>query len=441
MFRFIGIVDNMVRQTHVFIVDSNTYVVHTERGFCGVLNPKGGGRLGLLTDIKAFRKGDRVIFYQRRINEPPLKRGFRDVFKIVSDPFYDDTTVEAGGKKVLGKCPICGYTHSGTWKKVNGVTKQFCSNPDPNVEKHEIPITEYILPYRVLIEPVKRFDRPIDDNTAYIDVEDEGELPTLRWRKVTGEGTARSSQRILPEEAEKLIRLMAKVNNERENTQLQTNTYISVADTLSKLVPKTLEITRDTSENKLFSYNKEGKFYSEAGLEAWMMENIDKSPPVLSEVIGNLGELEFFGNNVMYGVGRENADILLLHKKDGKRFKATVFELKKDNVNEDTVDQVLNPENQNYAKWIGQLVTANCNPPINSLTIQPVMVGFKISQDTIDRLRYIQAEYNTFSKITEINYSHRNRPNVKITVLQPILLSYNVQDNNVKFTRISYQIL
>ena len=111
----------------------------------------------------------------------------------------------------------------------------------------------------------------------------------------------------------------------------------------------------------------------EYGLETWMLENIDKNIDVLGGIVGELGELEFFGNNVQYGVGGENADILLLHKKEGKRFKATVFELKKDEVGESTVNEVLNPKQQNYARWIGQLVSANCNPEITKLTIQQVI--------------------------------------------------------------------
>jgi uncharacterized Zn finger protein (UPF0148 family) len=422
---------------HVFVVDSNTYPVHTGKGFCGVKNPKGGGRVGLISDVKTYRKGDFVIFYQMRVGESPLNRGFRDVFKIISDPFYDDSVVEFNGNKVLGKCPICGYPYSEEIKKDGGTYVQRCSNPENH---HELPREQHILPYRVLIEPVMRFDKPVDDNTAYVDAEDYGELPTLRWRKVTGAGRARSAQRILPEEAEKLIRLMKKLNEELQSENTETSNYISPSQTLNKLVPKTLEIKRDTSGVNLFSVKRDGSFSGEYGLETWMLENIDKGIPVLKDIVGSLDELEFFGNNVQYGVGGENADILLLHKKAGKRFKATVVELKKDSVNLDTIDQVLNPEKQNYAKWIGQLVTANCNPEINRLEIQPVMVGSNVTNDAIQRVKDIERNFKTFSSEIEINYQYRNRTNVKIKVLKPILLSYKVQDNKVNFTKTDYSL-
>jgi hypothetical protein len=422
---------------HVFVVDSNTYPVHTGKGFCGVKNPKGGGRVGLISDIKTYRKGDFVIFYQMRVGESPLNRGFRDVFRIISEPFYDDSSVQFNSNIVLGKCPICNYPYSEEIKKESGVYTQKCSNPNNH---HELPREQHILPYRVLIEPVMRFDKPVDDNTAYVDAEDYGELPTLRWRKITGAGRARSAQRILPEEAEKLIRLMKKVNEELESENVITSNYITSLQTSSKLVLPTLQIKRDTSGILLFNVKRDGSFSGEYGLETWMLENIDKNVPILSEVVGNLNELEFFGNNVQYGVGGENADILLLHKKEGKRYKSTVFELKKDDVNLDTVDQVLNPEKQNYARWIGQLVTANCNPLIEKLQIQPVMVGAKITDDAVQRVKDIERSFKTFSKEIEINYKYRNKPNVKIKVLKPILLSYKVQNNTVVFTEKNYEL-
>lgn len=422
---------------HVFVVDSNTYPVHTGKGFCGVKNPKGGGRVGLISDVKTYRKGDFVIFYQMRVGESPLNRGFRDVFKIISEPFYDDSDVQFNGNIVLGKCPICGYPYSEEIKKDSGKYVQKCSNPENH---HDLPREQHILPYRVLIKPVLRFDKPVDDNTAYVDAEDYGELPTLRWRKVTGAGRARSAQRILPEEAEKLIRLMKKINEELESENVSTSNYIDIQEADNKALPKTLQITRDTSGGILFSVKRDGSFSGEYGLETWMLENIDKNISILKEIVGNLEELEFFGNNVQYGVGGENADILLLHKRDNKRFKATVFELKKDDVDADTIDQVLNPEKQNYAKWIGQMVTANCNPTIGKLEIQPVMVGFNITDDAIERVKDIERNFHTFSQEIEINYQYRERPNVKIRVLKPILLSYEVQNNNVVFTQKNYSL-
>jgi hypothetical protein len=409
---------------HVFVVDKYSYPVHANKGFCGVKNPKGGGRLGLIADVKTYRVGDTVIFYHRRVDEDPLDRGFRDVFKIISEPFYDDSDVAHNGNKVLGKCPTCGYPYSGT--------QDFeCSNPK---QTHEIPHGQHILPYRVLIEPVMRFDKPVDDNTAYIDPEDEGELPTLRWRKVTGAGRARSAQHILPEESEKLIRLLKKVNDNTTSDASTTN-YISVEEAEEKKIPPTLEIKRDTSGEPLFYVKRDGSFSGELGLEAWVLENIDKSVEVLKDVVGPLDELEYFGNGVQYGIGGEKVDVLLLHKRKGKRFKATVIELKKNDVDEDTINQVLDPTKQNYTKWVGLLATSNVKPQIDSLMIQPAMVGFSIDRGSIkSRLKELERKYKIFSEKILIKYPHR--PEVKIEVSKPIFIEYKVVNGLMQLQKV-----
>jgi hypothetical protein len=46
---------------HVFVVDGNTYPVHTGKGFCGVKNPKGGGRVGLISDVKTNKINNQRI--------------------------------------------------------------------------------------------------------------------------------------------------------------------------------------------------------------------------------------------------------------------------------------------------------------------------------------------------------------------------------------------
>lgn len=197
---------------------------------------------------------------------------------------------------------------------------------------------------------------------------------------------------------------------------------------------------KDRSGELLFSVKRDGSFAGEYGLEAWIMENIDKEIPVLKDIVGNLEELEYFGNGVQYGVGGEKTDALLLHNKNAKRFKATVIELKRNNIDMATVDQVLNPKRQNYAKWIGQLVTANVNPPIETLDIQPVMIGFGIENESINRVKELEKDHGLFSKKVILNYQKRNRPNVTITVLKPILLTYKVEDEAVKYKINEYDL-
>jgi len=412
--------------SHVFVVDKYSYPVHANRGFCGVKNPKGGGRLGLIADIKAYRVGDIVFFYHRRIDEKPLERGFRDVFRIISEPFYDETDVRHGDRVVYGKCPHCGTNYSNDM--IRGVM---------SCKECKIVLDGHILPFRVLIEPVIRFSKPVDDNTAYIDYEDPGELFTLRWRKVSGAGRARSAQHILPEEATKIIRLLKKVN-ENHQSDAETKNYISVQNANQKKLPNATEIIRPTSRQLLYYVKRNGSFSNESGLPAWFNESIGKGVnKTLDTLVGPLNELEYFGNNVPYGVGGENADLLLLHKANGKRFKATIFELKKDMILDSTVNQVLDPEWQNYAKWVGQLATAYVEPPVDSLEIQTILVGFGADPSAKRRVDELERKYQLFSRKTEIKYRHRDK--VRVRVKKPILISYLVHDNLINLQILKYQ--
>ena len=397
---------------HVFVVDADSFPVHRDRLFCGVKNPNklnargtpNSSFYGLYADIKALRKGDLVFFYQMRKEEEKHLRGFRGVFKVVSDPFFSDETIEgvsnsfgnlgSFNKKVLGKCPRCGSSVSDKQKNVkrviNGrerkVTIKYCQNCEEELDFH-------ILPNRVLIEPLVYYDDPIDDNTAYIDrnfINKKGMLWTMLFRKTYGAGRERSITHILPEEAEKLLFMFKTLFKEKQ------------IDTFVPYKPKSMKpliVPLDTKDN--------GELVIEAYLEAWMMEHIDKNVPVLNKIIGPIEQIEYFGNNVLYGIGGEKVDILVLHKKNGERFKATVIELKKGKLKKQDVYQI-----GDYTKWMAQLVFGD-NTKESKSKIQPVLIGFQTPQKIIDLARNL---------ITDTQ--------------PPIILNYRVESNTIKFERV-----
>jgi len=398
---------------HVFVVDKFSWPVHRSRLFCGVKNPKDEKtRFSLYADLKAIRENDIVIFYQRRIDEPPENRGFRGYFKVVSEPFFDEEDIEweenINGKKVLykvlGKCPYCGTSYSEKFEANDNKREPKCVIcGKPLVDDKLI---YHILPNRILIEPVEYYELPVDDNTAYIDVTDQGVLRTMLFRKIWGPGRERSISHLLPEETEKIIRLLRRVNeNKVEN--LNSIEY-----------PK-------TSRKKIKIELGEGPMVKhESVLEAWMMENIDKDYDVLKEVIGPSNEIEYFGNNVLYGIGGEKVDILVTHiNESGIRYKASVIELKKGNITKDAISQV-----KKYAYWIGQLVTANyiIDHEINKLTLQPILIGY-------DTAKNLNNELSQFKR-NELKINYLNNRTVKIEIEQIKVLKYLVEDGKIKFT-------
>lgn len=362
---------------HVFVVDSDSYPVHRDRLFCGIKNPsnitipkKGNKRpntsyYGLIADLVTIRQNDLIIFYQMRKNETKYNRGFRGIFKVCSEPFFsfDDIfgqensigDLGSKGKKVLGMCPYCNTNLSEKSDIKTG--KKFCKKCGKELDNH-------ILPNRILIEPLVLYKDPIDDNTAYIDrnyIDDnlKNNLPilwTMLFRKTSGEGRARSITHILPEEYKKLEKIFL------DNCKVELNNNFNKYIPINK---QEIIIPLDTDEK--------GELKIEAFLEAWLMSKIKKEYiKGLTEIIGDGKDIEYFGNNVLYGIGGERVDILIIHNNGSERTKATVIELKKGNIQLKDIYQI-----KDYTKWMAQLIFGNDSKESIS-KIQPVLIGLNL---------------------------------------------------------------
>lgn len=383
------------RKAHVFVVDRYSFPVHRSRGFCGVKDPRRlwgiSGRASLYADLRGTRLGDLVFFYQRRIDEPSEERGFRGIYEIASEPFIDTSDVEWSSHRVLGKCPGCGSTFP-----------EDSGNAQCRDCGQALRFGEHILPNRVLIKPVAHFKKSLEDNMAYVDRTDPGTLWTLLFRKVWGPGRARSVCPILPEETEKLIRLLRRVNEDARSDIPSPEPYPST---------QRKAIRVDLGRGLKVRY--------EHILAAWFMKNLDKDVPVLGEVIGSKEELEWFGNEIIYGIGGAKVDVLCLHKRDGVRYKATVFELKDGDVEEGDVDQI-----KRYSYWVSQLATANAKPRVKSLLLQPVLVGHYVSGNVLSLIKKVR------TRKIEIPYPWGD---CVVTIQPPISLTYGVSDGEMEF--------
>lgn len=379
---------------HVFVVDRYSFPVHLARLFCGVKNPINiNSRLSLYADLLCIREGDLIFFYQRRIDESRRERGFRGVFKAISYPFFDDEDLFWEDNAVLGKCPYCDAPYSEKDGKCPKCKKEL----DP---------TRHILPNRVLITVAQEygyFEKPVDDNTAYINHTNHGMLWTMLFRKVFGPGRERSVTPILPEEVEKLIRLLKRVNDSK------TSSFASNPYNPRKAIPVTIDLC-ELSEGPRVKY--------ESALMAWMTANIDKEYPVLRDIVGPVEELEYFGNNVLYGIGGEKVDLLLLHKRNEMRYKATVIELKKNKIDKNAVEQI-----EDYSYWIAQLSTAYLIPPPENFEIQPVLIGYELASGISEILE----------KIHERTIRMPYKPPINVRVYRPIIVTYFIKDGVITF--------
>jgi len=350
--------------THLFVVNSDTFPIHVQRNFTGVVRGGGIGYYGQLADLMNIREGDLAFFYLMYGNKKKLlwpnnkfEPGYYGIYKIKSRPFIDDNDIE--GKDQFDGQFIFGNSNSEIFKnfKIHG------KNP-------------LILPIRMLIEPVENLNyaKNVDDTTAYVDKTDEGQLWTLLFKKINKAGQARGITPLLPEEASKIARLLFKANqiklSDRVNLLADITRY-SYPSNPRNFLTVTLEHQPDNPE----------KVRIENMLVAWIMEHIDKDVPVLNDLIGDKEDLEFHGNHIQYGIAGDTIDILLLHRRKINgieyRYKATVIEVKRDRISESNVDQVLR-----YTKWVAQLVTFN-----NISAIQPVVIGKKPNIRQVDKIK------------------------------------------------------
>lgn len=394
---------------HVFVVDADSYPVHRDRLFCGIKNPNKTSKMqktgtirpnssyyGLIADLVTLRKGDYVIFYQMRKEEAKFDRGFRGIFRVTSEPFFDDSDIDglkdsegplgSKDKKVLGKCPFCQTDLSEVADANSG--EKICRKCGKQLENH-------ILPNRVLIEPVKLFDDPIDDNTAYIDrnfiTKDLPVLWTMLFRKTSGEGRARSITHILPEEYKKLVKIF------------DTNCKVAKTPNFKSYKP-----TNPKKINVPLEVDSNGELKIEAFLEAWLMQNIGQNNiEGLDEIIGDVSQIEYFGNNVLYGIGGERVDLLIIYNNGKERTKAIVMELKKGSIISDDIQQV-----KDYTKWMSQLVFGD-DSKSSKLKIQPILIGLKANEKRIEEAK---------SLITDTQ--------------KPILMEYGIERDKINFKRV-----
>lgn len=68
------------------------------------------------------------------------------------------------------------------------------------------------------------------------------------------------------------------------------------------------------------------------------------------------------------------------------------------------------------------------------------MIGFGIESESIERIKELERDYELFSKEVILNYQGRSRPNVTVGVLKPILLTYKVDDESVKYQIEEYDL-
>ncbi|GIV10782.1 MAG: hypothetical protein KatS3mg020_0273 [Fimbriimonadales bacterium] len=332
----------------------------------------------ILADLSNIEVGTRVFFYRRRIDEPSYQRGFLGEWKVDTLPYEDlSTHLAYNDSVILGSCPKCRCPVSKLEER-----EPWCEGCKATLQGH-------ILPLRFALQPLRIYPKYLDDNTAYIDITDQGRLSTLIFRKIYGAGRERSINPILPEESEKLTRLLAKQASSPYASPVQIPIPILHHRLLLNPTPITHYLDFKTQYNfsrwgRSHLYNAEGKLLYETILEFWLIHNLTQRGEQMLRVfdIPCNETIEWFSNQVLFGIGGEKSDVLVLTRDDtGCRVRAIVIELKRQSITAETISQV-----NTYAYWIAQMATsgvmyASQTRVRNPFTITPIAIGFKLSRN------------------------------------------------------------
>lgn len=324
----------------------------------------------ILADLSNVQEGTSVFFYRRRIDEPPTGRGFIGEWQAQGEPYEDlQNALVYDSAAILGKCPECGCPVS---ELEDGVPScKACGNS----------LQGHILPLRFTLASLRAYSRYLDDNTAYIDMTDSGRLSTLIFRKIYGAGRERSVNPVLPEEAVKLRRLLDRAEQDGKN-QIVPRPPAKPVPSPVKPISAYFDLQNQLPLDRrgdTYLYTDDGSLIYETILEFWIVQELSKDPTRITNQLVNLqGEtVEWFSNQVLFGIGGEKSDVLVLTRDDeGLRTRAIVIELKKDVINNDTLSQV-----KAYAYWIAQLVTAQARIA-RPFTITPVAIGHRVTRST-----------------------------------------------------------
>jgi hypothetical protein len=241
----------------VFIVDETTFPLHLQYRFAGTTAGQREKHIGLLADIARVRPGDPVIFYLTGY-------GFYGIFQIAQIPY-----------------PF--------WERRDGYLQKELGKP---------------LIYRVLIEPLEVYRRPVTEWEA-ID-----KLPLysrdIRWsllyRKLKGE---RGCSYLFPREYKSLVQLLKSVNPEGP---------LAFYNEPNELNWENGEIVIRNNKRKAYEGSRLSPFShidltaGETHLQAWFTWNIGKDPS-LNEIVGSP---EWFANEVYAGSGMQKMDILCI---------------------------------------------------------------------------------------------------------------------------------
>jgi len=378
--------------THVFIVDKNTFKYHLEYLFAGTgakdyildfnnsskskLNPTRENLLiSMIADLSRVRIGDYIIFYLQQSREVGEGK-FYGIFKAKSAGFLDN-------------------------------------NNEGQFLKDEL---QKSLTFRVLLEPYEVYAQGVTEWEALDEIKliqsPNQMLWSLIYRKLKGN---RGNTMITIYETERLFKLIRNKNN-RQKINSQNFSYNMDNQKIISSETKQNYSGRKEEINvlpRLIKKYQEDKAF-ESHLQAYICKNVDIEEQLKKLLIQD-NKLEWIGNEVSCGVGMQRIDIALsLQKKNDERLMLPI-ELKAVQASLLNVIQL-----QRYVDWLEQYYIPN-----RISTIQPVLIAKKF--DNKDSEKYLQI----IESFKQFNNKNQNCLPLKF-------IEYEVIEEKLQFSEVNY---
>ena len=320
----------MTVNTHVFVVNEQTFKYHLEYMFAGtgaadkqslflsdpntsIHHSTERNLVGMIADINRIRVGDNVIFYLQASEKSQGK--FYGTFKVTSDPFFDENNAHNYLNNKLGKG----------------------------------------LSYRVLIEPDKVYPKGVTEH-EYLDSLEGKTSPyemcwSLIYRKLKGN---RGCTMITDYEYSDLLNKLSKANN----GQSLDSTGFTYNNTTKEIAEKD---STNEYKGKIESinilprllYKAKNKNAFETHIQAYLTQNIGKVDQ-LNSLLFDTNVDYWIGNEVSCGVGMQRIDLLLIQEIN-HAVHIRLIELK----DELPKESILTEQIPWYLSWLSEYVIPN----------------------------------------------------------------------------------
>ena len=384
-------------KTHVFIVNESSFPIHLQYLFAGTGAADADDHIGLLSDIKRVRVGDRVIFYLETKESSGIDGGFFGAFRIAD---------------------------------LNPIVIQDSANPtylEQQLGKKLI--------YRVRLEPADVYSRGVVEYQALdnLPVYAKEILWSLIYRKLKGQ---RGCTPLTIEESNRLMDMIQRANNNQplhytntdgftynaasQQIEIVPNGRKQYAGAINPATPLIPQILQLANAGRAFEVNLQAYFTENAGL------GVNQS---LDAITGSANQMIWLGNEVKCGVGMRSIDVFSVLNLPRDIRQHRIIELKDEQVSPTISRQLFK-----YVNWTNQYIDGAINA-----NIQPIIVAREIPNTGNNRLKRkkLEASGQPTSFWQEIRDAF-NAFNVRNLAMPILYYEYSFQSGSIIFTQVTY---